>query len=68
VPAGGIARLAFGAGEADVPPGRFGVPGLVDSHCHLTTGPGETYDADPREHPAVLASPAAVVLNHRRIS
>jgi imidazolonepropionase-like amidohydrolase len=34
------------------------------------TGDGNlvTYDADPREHPAVLARPAAVVLNHRRIS
>ncbi|MEU4605319.1 amidohydrolase family protein [Kribbella sp. NPDC023972] len=41
VPAGDIARLEFGAGEADVLPGRFGVPGLVDSHCHLTMGPGE---------------------------
>ncbi|TDW80973.1 imidazolonepropionase-like amidohydrolase [Kribbella sp. VKM Ac-2566] len=27
-----------------------------------------TYDADPREHPDVLATPAAVVLNHRRVS
>jgi imidazolonepropionase-like amidohydrolase len=27
-----------------------------------------TYDADPREHPSVLANPAAVILNHRRIS
>ena len=27
-----------------------------------------TYDADPREHPEVLATPAAIVLNHRRIS
>jgi imidazolonepropionase-like amidohydrolase len=34
------------------------------------TGSGNlvTYDADPREHPEVLATPAAVVLNHRRIS
>jgi imidazolonepropionase-like amidohydrolase len=33
------------------------------------TGAGNlvTYDADPREHPAILAQPAAVVLNHRRI-
>jgi len=27
-----------------------------------------TYDADPREHPGVLAQPAAVVLNNRRIA
>ncbi len=26
-----------------------------------------TYDADPREHPEVLATPAAVILHHRRI-
>jgi imidazolonepropionase-like amidohydrolase len=34
------------------------------------TGAGSlvTYDADPREHPEVLATPAAVVLNNRRIS
>jgi hypothetical protein len=34
------------------------------------TGNGNlvTYDADPREHPDVLQSPAAVVLNHRRIA
>jgi imidazolonepropionase-like amidohydrolase len=33
------------------------------------TGDGNlvTYDADPREHPEVLATPAAVVLNHRRL-
>ncbi|HEY3559415.1 MAG TPA: amidohydrolase family protein [Kribbella sp.] len=33
------------------------------------TGSGNlvTYDADPRENPDVLAQPAAVVLNHRRI-
>jgi imidazolonepropionase-like amidohydrolase len=33
------------------------------------TGAGNlvTYDADPREHPAVLARPAAVILNQRRI-
>jgi imidazolonepropionase-like amidohydrolase len=33
------------------------------------TGEGDlvTYDADPREHPEVLATPAAVVLRGRRI-
>ena len=42
LPAGSTARLTFGqSGEADVLPGRFGVPGLVDSHCHLTMGYGE---------------------------
>ncbi len=50
LPAGQPARLEFGSGDADVLPGRFGVPGLVDSHCHLTMGPGENgpqmYGAD----------------------
>ena len=42
LPAGDAARLEFGrSGDPDVLPGRFGVPGLVDSHCHLTMGPGE---------------------------
>jgi imidazolonepropionase-like amidohydrolase len=41
LPAAATTRLEFGSGEADVLPGRFGVPGLVDSHCHLTMGPGE---------------------------
>jgi imidazolonepropionase-like amidohydrolase len=30
-----------GAGDAEVLPGRLAVPGLVDSHCHLTMGPGD---------------------------
>ncbi|MFI7059734.1 amidohydrolase family protein [Kribbella sp. NPDC050124] len=41
LPAGDTARLAFGVGGDAVLPGRFGVPGLVDSHCHLTMGPGD---------------------------
>ena len=46
LPAGDTARLEFGrSGVADVLPGRFGVPGLVDSHCHLTVG---TDDLGPR--------------------
>ena len=46
LPAGDTARLEFGrSGAADVLPGRFGVPGLVDSHCHLTVG---TDDLGPR--------------------
>src|ERR1700754_3146056 len=45
LPAGDTARLTFGqSGDTDTLPGRFAVPGLVDSHCHLTfdftpTGP-----------------------------
>ncbi|GAA1565671.1 amidohydrolase family protein [Kribbella sancticallisti] len=31
-------RIAFGDGEEQLLPGRFGLPGLVDSHCHLTVG------------------------------
>ncbi len=41
LPAGDTTRLSFGTGDTDVLPGRYGVPGLVDSHCHLTMGPGE---------------------------
>jgi hypothetical protein len=68
LPAGEATRLEYGGGDGDVLPGRYGVPGLVDSHLGLT-GDGNlvTYDADPREHPDVLATPAAVILNHRRI-
>ncbi|MFD3404374.1 amidohydrolase family protein [Kribbella sp. NPDC058693] len=41
LPAGGAARVTFGPGEiGEVLPGRYGVPGLVDSHCHLTMAPG----------------------------
>jgi hypothetical protein len=31
------------------------------------TGNLVTYDADPRNHPEILATPAAVILHHRRI-
>jgi imidazolonepropionase-like amidohydrolase len=42
LPAGDTARLQFGpAGGTEVLPGRYGVPGLVDSHCHLTVGTDE---------------------------
>jgi imidazolonepropionase-like amidohydrolase len=42
LPAGDTARLEFGpAGDMDVLPGRYAVPGLVDSHCHLTVGTDE---------------------------
>ena len=42
LPADDTARLEFGtSGATDVLPGRFGVPGLVDSHCHLTVGTDE---------------------------
>ncbi|MGW6280522.1 amidohydrolase family protein [Kribbella sp. NPDC055071] len=46
LPAGDTARLTFGgSGATDVLPGRFAVPGLVDSHCHLTMGYGEDGEA-----------------------
>jgi imidazolonepropionase-like amidohydrolase len=45
LPAGDTARLTFGQGDPDALPGRFAVPGLVDSHCHLTMGYGE--DGEP---------------------
>ena len=28
--------LSVGDGEQAVLPGKFGLPGLVDAHCHLT--------------------------------
>jgi hypothetical protein len=33
------------------------------------TGDGNlvTYDADPRDHPGILATPSAVILHHQRI-
>jgi len=42
LPAGDTVRLEIGrAGDMDVLPGRYAVPGLVDSHCHLTVGTDE---------------------------
>ncbi|GAA3081080.1 imidazolonepropionase-like amidohydrolase [Kribbella aluminosa] len=42
LPAGGTARLTFGQDPTgEQLPGRYAVPGLVDSHCHLT------FDATP---------------------
>ena len=41
LPSGDAARVVFGPGEiGEVLPGRYGVPGLVDSHCHLTMAAG----------------------------
>ncbi|WP_405062954.1 amidohydrolase family protein [Kribbella sp. NBC_01505] len=40
LPAGDSTRLTAGSGEPQPLPGRFAVPGLVDSHCHLTLGRG----------------------------
>ncbi|TDU90045.1 hypothetical protein EV138_3628 [Kribbella voronezhensis] len=41
LPAGDAVHLEAGVGDAEVLPGRFALPGLVDSHCHLTVGMGE---------------------------
>ncbi len=41
LPAGERVRLEAGSGDAETLPGRFALPGLVDSHCHLTVGVGE---------------------------
>jgi imidazolonepropionase-like amidohydrolase len=41
LPDGGAVRLELGAGEPQALPGRFALPGLVDSHCHLTVGQDE---------------------------
>ncbi|MFI5736018.1 amidohydrolase family protein [Kribbella sp. NPDC051587] len=40
LPAGDTTRLTIGAGDPQSLPGRYAVPGLVDSHCHLTLGLG----------------------------
>ncbi|WP_112245307.1 amidohydrolase family protein [Kribbella monticola] len=41
LPAGEPVHLEAGTGDPGVLPGRFALPGLVDSHCHLTVGLGE---------------------------
>jgi imidazolonepropionase-like amidohydrolase len=41
LPAGEQVHLEAGTGDPEVLPGRFALPGLVDSHCHLTVGSGE---------------------------
>lgn len=41
LPAGEQVHLEAGAGDLQPLPGRFALPGLVDSHCHLTVGVGE---------------------------
>jgi imidazolonepropionase-like amidohydrolase len=41
LPDGEAVRLELGAGEPQALPGRFALPGLVDSHCHLTVGRDE---------------------------
>ncbi|TDD55038.1 amidohydrolase [Kribbella antibiotica] len=40
LPTGDRTRLTIGSGDAQTLPGQFAVPGLVDSHCHLTLGRG----------------------------
>ncbi|MFI5691303.1 amidohydrolase family protein [Kribbella sp. NPDC051586] len=43
LPSGDTARVTLGPGEiGELLPGRYGVPGFVDSHCHLTMGYTET--------------------------
>ena len=41
LPAGEQVHLEAGSGEPQPLPGRFVLPGLVDSHCHLTFRFGE---------------------------
>ncbi|GAA0960380.1 amidohydrolase family protein [Kribbella koreensis] len=41
LPAGDQVHLEAGAGDRETLPGRFALPGLVDSHCHLTFGVGD---------------------------
>lgn len=41
LPAGEQVHLEAGAGDPQPLPGRFALPGLVDSHCHLTVGVSE---------------------------
>lgn len=41
LPAGEQVHLEAGTGDREPLPGRFVLPGLVDSHCHLTFGAGE---------------------------
>ncbi|MDX6280695.1 MAG: hypothetical protein QOH03_1766 [Kribbellaceae bacterium] len=38
LPAGEQVHLEVGTGDPETLPGRFVLPGLVDSHCHLTVG------------------------------
>ncbi|WP_405063817.1 amidohydrolase family protein [Kribbella sp. NBC_01505] len=38
LPSGERVRVEVGSGAAEPLPGRFVLPGLVDSHCHLTVG------------------------------
>jgi imidazolonepropionase-like amidohydrolase len=41
LPVDEVVRFSFGEGTETALPGRFGLPGLVDSHCHLTAGVDE---------------------------
>jgi imidazolonepropionase-like amidohydrolase len=41
LPDGEQVHFEVGSGDPEVLPGRFALPGLVDSHCHLTVGMGE---------------------------
>jgi predicted amidohydrolase YtcJ len=38
LPDGEQVHFEVGSGDPEVLPGRFALPGLVDSHCHLTVG------------------------------
>ncbi|MDX6261188.1 MAG: hypothetical protein QOH84_2876 [Kribbellaceae bacterium] len=52
LPAGDQVHLEAGTGDRETLPGRFALPGLVDSHCHLTFGVGE-------RGPVLLGEPEA---------
>jgi imidazolonepropionase-like amidohydrolase len=41
LPTGEQVHFEAGTGDPEVLPGRFALPGLVDSHCHLTFGYGD---------------------------
>ena len=52
LPTGMSARMEFGPGDVELLPGRYAVPGLVDSHCHLTV---DVDELGPRLYGAELA-------------
>lgn len=43
LPGGVTGELVAGSGAADLLPGRFALPGLVDAHCHLTMVMGDPW-------------------------
>ena len=55
LPAGDQVHFEAGAGDPQPLPGRFALPGLVDSHCHLTFGTGE-------RGPVLLGEDSAVAM------